>query len=198
MMSFPQRLLVFGIGALLGALLCLYILNRRGLERPDAPPQTLLEAEREAIPGILAAYTEHREPLQSPYITAEFTQPAGKAQYRRVLLLEGRMPGQRLRLEEIQSAKPGGQLVVQHWRVMAADRVVVTLAPEVPARWLKEPLAAWSYRLLRRGAGADAYVVQLSEHSPQAVDQAISRIGGLGEKVIKVEPDYLDKDDSDS
>lgn len=192
-MSFPKRLMVFGFGAFLGALLCIYIIQRRGgFEPRDAPPRTLAEAEAEAVPGIIAAYEERRAPLESSYIVDAFQEPAGEGQYRRVFVLEGRMPGQRLRIEEIQQAASRGLEVVS-WRVMAPDRVVMTLKAGLKPFTLKEKLAQWDYRLLRRGKAPDSYIVQLQANDAKAVDVAIKNISGLGEYIVSVTPDFLDR-----
>lgn len=193
-MSFPQRLLVFCVGVGLGAIIAFYILRNRGLERPEGPPESAAQAEIEAVPAIMDAYQERQRPLQSPFIAGEFTQPGAQSgTYRRVLVLEGRQPGQRLRIVENQYAEADGTLKVDAWRIMAAGRVVVEIEAGTKAASLREPLAALGYRLLRKAAKPDHYVVAINAYEPESVDRAMEQIAALGPPVVKVSPDYLDK-----
>lgn len=192
-MSFSQRLLIFCVGIGLGALLSIYILRNRGLSDREGPPTTLAEAEHEAVPKILKTYEERQTPLESPFIIGEVSHPGPEVgTYRRVYVLEGRQPGQLLRVEELQRAQPDGQIKVEQWHVMAADRVMVMLKEGVPPSSLREALAEHNYRLLRKGNAPNAYVVTLDSHAPECVDVAIERIGSLGPQIIGVTPDYLD------
>ncbi len=193
-MSFPQRLMVFCVGVGLGALLAFYIIKNRGLSEREGPPTTLAEAEVEAVPKILQTYEERGEPMQSTFIVGEFTQPGPEVgTYRRVLVIEGRQPGQLLRIEELQRAQPNGPMKVEQWRVMAADRAVISLKSGVKPASLREALAQYGYRLMRRGEEPGQYVISLGAHEPETVDLAIERLGALGPQITAVTPDYLDK-----
>ncbi|WOO42382.1 hypothetical protein [Rubellicoccus peritrichatus] len=197
-MSFPQRLFIFCIGALIGTILVVYIMKKRGLEKPEGPPETLEQAEIQAVPGILKAYDERRMPLDSPYIVGSFRQPGkNPGEYRRVAVLRGRLPGQLLRVVEIQKSLPNGMIELLKWRVMAADRVVAQLNPGTKPSELTSKLGEWGYRLLKKASESDAYVIQLDNSEPEAVDLAIKRIEGLGSPVVSVRPDYLDSHNTD-
>lgn len=197
-MSFPQRLFIFCIGALIGTILVIYILKKRGLEKPEGPPETIEQAEIQAVPGILKAYDERRMPLDSPYIIGGFRQPGkNSGEYRRVAVLRGKLPGQELRVVEIQKALPNGSIELLKWRIMAVDRVVAQLKPESKPSDLTAKLAEWDYRLLKKADEPDAYVIQLDNGEPESVDLAIKRIEEIGSPVVSATPDYLDNQNSD-
>ncbi|MGE9297046.1 MAG: hypothetical protein ACQKBV_12235, partial [Puniceicoccales bacterium] len=110
-MKFKERLKIFSIGAILGAILVSFIMAKRARDaEPELPnPETPEEIQRAATPGILQAYRERRSPMQSDFIEAsKLYQHPDADKYRRVLILRGAEPEQILRIEEtIIKAAPG-------------------------------------------------------------------------------------------
>lgn len=193
-MSFPQRLLIFFVGVLLGGLLSLYIIKQRGFERPGPPPQSLEEAEAEAIPGILKAYGERQEPMESRFIVDEFRERGSEAgEIRRVFILEGQMPGQLLRIEEWQTRGPYGRQQVNRWRVSAAARARIQLQPGTPPGSVRDLLDSHGARLLRRSDEPDTYVISITNSGARSVDNLIQALESTDEPILNVTPDYLDK-----
>ncbi|GHC05193.1 hypothetical protein [Cerasicoccus arenae] len=193
-MKFKDRLIIFFFGAILGMILVTIIKSQRAKDRPEAPPevQTAVDIQRAATPGILQAYRERGQPMQSDFIVASKLYPhPDEHTYRRVLILQGQEPEQTLRIEETVQKVNDGELV-ESVRVMSADRVVVELAPGAPSSELATAVKSWGYRITERGQMPDQYLLLLGAKEPATVADAVDRIAGI-ERVVNVQPLYYDR-----
>lgn len=196
-MKFKQRLIIFAFGALMGAVMVSIIKAKRAREHeaPDPAieaPMTDTEIQREAVPGILQAYAERLVPMESDFIKATklYEHPAERT-YCRVLILEGELPEQLLRIEETIVKKPRGPMV-DSVRVMAADKLVVTLEPGSASNELADAIRPFGYRIRERADAPDAYIVTLGAKAPETVPDAMEQVSVV-ENVVSAQPLYLDE-----
>jgi len=161
--SFKDRLKIFAVGFGIGLILLYFILSRRQLERPEIIfPETTEEIQREAVPGILQAYEERRVIMDSTFklLVEEQRYPQSDGTLLRILLLQGKDPGQALRVMEY-SHEEAGVALVDRVSVTSADQVVVALVPGVNTRELAERVKPEGYRLDRRIEPDGGIVVDL-------------------------------------
>lgn len=196
-MTLGNRLKVFLVGACLGGLISTVIMQERAKDAAPAAeePQTADEVQRQAVPGILAAYRERGVPMVSDHIVASRLYPhPDDNTYVRALILRGVTDAQVLRIEEtVVKSAPGRDLPerVTGVRVMAADRAVVTLAPDTPSPDFAAALRPLGYRLLRR-LSPDRYLVQLETQRPETLPDALAQLSALP-SVTDATPEYLDE-----
>jgi len=196
--NFKERLKLFGLGAVLGAILVTYIMAQRTRQAEPAirDPKTPEEIQRAAVPGILKAYRERGVPMQSDFIAATklYAHP-DEDKYRRILILEGIQPEQRLRIEETIIKAPPGQGEagerIASVRVMAADRVVVELADGAATSDLAAQIKPLGFRLLARDTEPNSLIVSTPDQRPGSVTDAIARLSPLPQ-VVRVEPVFYD------
>lgn len=166
-MTFPQRLLVFIIGILLGSVLVSYIMRERReaaaqhrTEEAELAPVGTEAIQRAAVPGIINAYNRHRKPMHdakhvaSAIVTAEDA-PAGLRS--RFILLRGKgdadqVLGIREWIGEDADLVWGDVLDV---RIFAADRVLVRVKPNTTREQLVTALEPLGMAIVR-GIAADA------------------------------------------
>lgn len=197
-MKFKQRLIIFGFGALMGAIIVTIIKAQRAREnKPNEPaamvaPKTEVEIQREVVPGILQAYKERQVPMESDFIKASKLYPhPDENTYRRVLILQGQEEPQTLRIEETILKKPQGEFV-DSVRVMSADRLVVTLDPGASSSDFAHAIRDWGYRVKERADAPDAYIVTLGAKEPATVSDALRQINDVAH-VASASPLYLDR-----
>ncbi|WP_309382986.1 hypothetical protein [Cerasicoccus frondis] len=197
-MKFKQRLIIFGFGAIMGAIIVTIIKAQRARDREpatisaSAAPKTEVDIQREAVPGILQAYRERQVPMQSDFIKSSklYAHPDDNT-YRRVLILQGQEPEQTLRIEETILKRAQGE-VVDSVRVMSADRLVVTLESGAASSELADAVQPWGYRIQNRGDAADQYILTLGAKEPETVADAIVNVSGVAH-VVSAQPLYLDR-----
>ncbi len=187
-MSFKERLKIFGVGFVIGLVLLYFILSRRDLERPEmAFPETVEEIQREAVPGILEAYQERRVIMDADFklLVAEQYRRQEDGTLLRVLLLQGKDPGQSLRVLEY-SHEEAGVGLVDHVLVTSADRVLVSLAEGQSTRELAEAIRPKGYRLEKRDEAG--IVVSIGAQSLPAYDEAVRFLEAQAGLVYGVSP----------
>ena len=86
------------------------------------------------------------------------------------------------------------ELITDKWvlafRIMSADRVIVTLKKGVDSSDLAQQILPWGYELLRE-VQKNVYLVDLKKENLNALPQSFRRLSSLA-IVLKVDRDYLD------
>lgn len=187
-MKFKDRLIIFGFGVILGAILVAVIKSQRGQrERDEIEPATVVEIQRAAAPGIVQAYLERRAPMQSDYISGTKLYPLPEpGRFRRVLILQGIDAEQTVRIEEFIQRR-GRDEILEQVRVTSPDRVLIEVNPGYSSAQLADAIRFLGFRVVERGASPQEYWVSLGAKEPETVDSAIEAMRHLDE-VKRVEP----------
>lgn len=205
------RITVFGTGALLGAAVAWFLVDghRKAteLERTEqlAPLDTTLEPSiQEAIIGIKTHYERTASPIQNRLLESErFFKTEIPGKLRRVLILQGREPQQRLRVEErlqmedgapdvlIPSAQQLARSRVTGWRITHPGRVDAKPANGVTTVKITNELSPLGILPIRRSKDTGQITLQLPGDGLEDVDKAIKQ---LAESTLftTVQPHFLD------
>jgi len=190
-MKFKDRLIIFGFGLILGAILVTVIKSQQKRDRKQESPEptTVVEIQRAAAPGIIQAYEERRVPMQSDYVTGTqlYSLPEPN-QFRRVLILQGQAEEQTVRIEEYITRR-GQEEVLNRVRVTSPDRLTVKVVPPTSSAQLADEIRPLGYRVVELGTMPNEFIVFLGAKKPETVDAAIEQIGAM-EIVDNVQPLY--------
>lgn len=216
MAKMGHRLPLFVAGALLGAILGAWMVTRA--RQDDLGQQSearellrdsqLQDSVAEAVTGIIRYYGQQRGPIQHRLVESEQTRPLGPLRFHRVLMLQGQMPEQRLRIEEILRVPDSAQgkapeelsagekatTQVEAWAVVSPSHLAITLAEGHDRASAQPVLEQWGWRW-QRSLDNGALLVALPESALTTVDQALRRMAEAaladGFPIAQAERHYL-------
>jgi len=194
-LSTRDRVIVFGVGFLIGCCVVTYILLKKQKGAVTyKEPATVAEIEAAVVPKIFQAYQERRVPMESKFIRLERIYPVDDDMYQRAIILKGERAGQLVRVvETVQRGHGEFADTVQAWRIMAANRVRVQLRLDKTSADLAREIKSSGYGVIARGAAANELIVSLPQSRPESVPAAIDFLVAITDLVESAQPDYLDE-----
>lgn len=187
-MRHRDRLYFYGIGFAMGCVILMIVASFK-----ERAHETRNEGRNEAT--YIANINASPAPLEGSYIIDEHTDmlpphPDHKAaRFLRTLVFESKTPGDFIRLHEFTTIDPeSNQSLVYEREWSYADRLLVTLKPNVSTKTLSDEIRPEGYRLRKPGDAPNTVLVSLPTHEPLAVSQGIKRLTALEEIVVKAEP----------
>ncbi len=194
-MPTKDRIKIFGIGFLIGCVIASFFIMRKAAQRESVlDPDNLPHPAMEAVPMVLSAYADRGVSMESNLITEERSLPPNEEGiYRRQILVTGKQPGQSLLIEETLRPLPSGHNRLLSVRVMASDRMVVTLTPDTEPHTLAAMLRQHEIRILQRGDGERQLIFEIPGERVTSLDESLEIARGLPTLVESAEPFFLDE-----
>lgn len=195
MMPTKDRFKVFGIGFLIGCVIAsFFAMHKASQRKPDLDPQLLPHPAMDAVPMVLSAYADRGVPMESKLIKEERNLPANaEGVFRRQILLTGQKDGQRLLIEETLNPLPTGENRLLDVRIMAPDRMVVSLTPGIEPHVLAAELKKHQIRILSHGKKERQLILEISGTQISDWDHALEIARGLPNLIESATPFYLDE-----